>query len=136
VVVKRFVRRIVPYWVTAVVIGSFLPGPWKLALGTRTSMIAHPVDLRHRIVHLVTFGVTAVLFMLLRDRVRDRARAALAALLLGCAIEVLQFVTGLASEVEWWDLRDDFLGIAAAFVVVQVVSGMRRARVGGGVGER
>ena len=130
---KRFVRRVVPFWVAGVVIGSFLPGPWKLAIGTRPFMKAHPLDPRHRVLHFVTFGVTAVLFMLLRDRVQDRARAAVAALLLGCAIEVLQFVTGLASVFEWWDLRDDLCGVAVAFVAVEVVR-VWRERVAGGVG--
>jgi hypothetical protein len=63
---------------------------------------------------------------LLFDRKRDRAKAACAALLFGCAIEVMQFVTGLAPTIEWWDLRDDFFGIAATWAAVELVCAAKR----------
>jgi hypothetical protein len=89
---------------------------------------SHFVDPRHRVLHMLTFGFTALLLMLLFDRGRDRAKAAFGALLFGCAIEVLQLLTGLAPVLEWWDVRDDFFGIAATWAAVELVRWSFRLR--------
>jgi len=125
---RRLLRRFVPLWLAGVGIGSFLPGSWKLAIGTRPYTQSHFVDPQHRVLHIVTFGFTALLLMLLFDRARDRAKAAFGALLFGGAIETMQFATGLAAVFEWWDLRDDFFGIAATWAAVELVSGRIRLR--------
>jgi len=127
--VKGIARRIAPIWVAGLVVGSFLPGTWKKTLGTQPFVLHQAVAPQHRLAHLVTFGFTALLFLLLTDRPRDEARAAGAAFVLGCAIEILQFSFGLAPVFEWWDLRDDAVGILAVwliFVSVEALWGSRR----------
>jgi hypothetical protein len=88
-------------------------------LGTRPYVLHHPVALEHRLAHVAVFGVTALLFLLLADSTKERARAVGAALLLGCGIELMQFAFGLAPVFEWWDLRDDAFGILGVLVICQ-----------------
>jgi hypothetical protein len=113
------IKVITPLWVAGVVVGSFLPGEAKRQLGTRPYVLHHPVAIEHRIVHILTFGVTALLFLLMADRSKDQARAAGTALLLGFGIELMQFAFRFAPVFEWWDLRDDGIGIVSAFAIFQ-----------------
>ena len=115
----KWAKRIVPFWIAAVVIGSFLPGPVKLYLRTKPYVPHHPIAWQHRLAHLLTFGVTALLLMLDAERKSDEARGAGAAFLLGCAIEVGQLAVGYAPVFEWWDVRDDFLAALAVFLAFQ-----------------
>ena len=130
--VRAAVRKIVPYWVVAVLVGSFLPGSLKDLIGTRPYISNHPVEWQHRLAHFLTFGLTALLFMLLAERRREEAFLAVAAFLLGCLIEFAQFAVGFALVVEWWDIRDDFLaalGAFAAFEVTRLIMAFRRSRL-------
>jgi hypothetical protein len=127
--VRGIARRITPIWVAGVVIGSFLPGAWKKTLGTGPYILNEPIAPQHRLAHVVTFGITALGFLLLADRPRDQVHAAGGAFVLGCAIEIFQFMFGFATVFEWWDLRDDAIGIVAVWLIFvggEVLSGSGR----------
>jgi len=111
---------VTPVWVAAVTIGSFLPAEQKKRFGTQPYALHHPVATGHRVAHILTFGVTALLFLLPTDRPRSQALAVGAAFLLGCAIEVTQFAITFAPMLEWWDVRDDAIGIAGALLIFLV----------------
>jgi hypothetical protein len=71
----------------------------------------------HREFHLFAFAVTAVLFRSLHAGPRRELQSALAAVLLGAALEVLQ--THLRYPFEWWDVRDDAIGAVAGILLYQ-----------------
>jgi hypothetical protein len=118
---RRVLLRLVPIWVLCVVVGSLLPGRTKLAIGTTTldrmrtrTETSGPI---HRSVHLGVFGATALLFLLVAPDRRREAVAALAALALGALIEVTQHLL-FGSVMEWWDVRDDSVGVLVAFALM------------------
>ena len=71
----------------------------------------------HREFHLFAFAITAALFRSLHAGPRRGLQAALAAVLLGAVLELLQ--THLRHPFEWWDLRDDAIGAVAGIVLYQ-----------------
>lgn len=115
--VRTMARKALPFWVAAVVTGSFLPGSVKALLGTGPFIPNHPLEWQHRLAHFGTFGLTALLFMLTAAKPREEAARAGAAFLLGCAIELAQYAAGLSPVLEWWDVRDDFLSVAGMFIM-------------------
>ncbi len=117
---RKVAKSVVPFWVLAVLIGSFLPGHSKQLLGTEPNGGHYHVALQHRLSHFVVFGSTALLFLLTAERQRDEAWLAAAAFFLGCFIELLQFAKGLTSVLEWWDVRDDFFSVAAVYLLFGV----------------
>ncbi len=119
--IKRLVKRVTPLWVAGVIVGSFLPGPVKRSLGTRPFVLHHPVAVEHRIAHMVIFGATGLLFLLLADRPKDQVRAVGSALSLGFGIELTQFAVGFSRVFEWWDLRDDAIGILGVVFIFRAL---------------
>jgi VanZ family protein len=71
----------------------------------------------HREFHWFAFAITAVLFRKLHAGPRPGLQSALAAVLLGAALEVLQ--THLRYPFEWWDVRDDAIGAVAGILLYQ-----------------
>ena len=54
---------------------------------------------------------------------REELEAAGEVLAVGCIVEVIQyFVYSHRHLFEWWDVRDDAIGIAVAFLLVQIAS--------------
>jgi hypothetical protein len=115
-------------WITAalvlsVIVGSFLPLEAKKAIGTHGtggaySSASAPVTSGHRIYHFVSFGLVAFCALALaRNRAQEIANA-MRVLGLGVAIELVQWRVS-HSYIEWWDVRDDAIGIAVAFAVMQ-----------------
>jgi hypothetical protein len=123
--VTRVVRRITPFWVAFVILGSFLPTGQKQKLGIQPFVLHQPVPVQHRLVHVATFSVTAMLFLLPADRLKGQVRAVAAASLLGCGIEVAQFAFQFAFQfagaLEWWDVRDDVAGAFGALVIMRTL---------------
>jgi hypothetical protein len=106
---RIFLIRISPLWVLSLVIGSLLPGAAKTALGTH-------VPVQHRLYHALAFGATAYLFLLIARGARERLYALLFTIGLAVAIEYLQYrISG--GVFEWWDVRDDSLGVLAAVLI-------------------
>jgi hypothetical protein len=117
--VTTVVRRITPFWVALVILGSFLPTGQKQKLGIQPFVLHQPVPVQHRLAHVATFGITAMLFLLPADRLKGQVRAVAAASLLGCGIEVAQFALEFAPVFEWWDVRDDVAGALGALVIMR-----------------
>ncbi|MBV9269355.1 MAG: hypothetical protein JO061_24515 [Acidobacteriaceae bacterium] len=124
---KRWLEMIAPVWILCLILGSFLPGPTKQRLGTLNPEAHHHiihVIWRHRIAHLVAFGSTALLLMMLADTRRGEFSAATSVFLLGLLIECVQPVV-YGTVFEYWDLRDDFYAVSAAFAGVQIARDYR-----------
>ncbi len=115
-------KKIIPLWVAAVLVGSFLPGYLKVWFGTHPYVPNHPVEFEHRLVHFVTFGITSLLFMFTAEKRIYEAPLAGAAFLLGCLIELGQYLTRLAVVFEWWDVRDDLFACFGAFLAFQAAT--------------
>ncbi len=117
------VRTVTLLVVLITVVGSFLPGPAKERLGTQASL-SHTsrVGSGHRAYHLFTFALIAGLLSLGSLRFRGELLSCVAALALGYGIEVTQWSVGLSERFEWWDVKDDLLGVAFAFVAVQLLN--------------
>ena len=58
-----------------------------------------------------------MLFLLTARKSPHEIVWAVAAFLLGCAIEVMQYLTGFSVVLEWWDVRDDFIATLSVFLV-------------------
>jgi uncharacterized membrane protein YccC len=110
-----------PYWIVAVIILSFLPGSEKLRFGTSPYIPHHSVTWQHRWGHCFAFGITAILLLLGTGWRAAEIRAAATAMLFGLIIETSQYCTGLAAVFEWWDVRDDFIGIIVGVAVASLL---------------
>jgi hypothetical protein len=71
---------------------------------------------RHRVLHVLAFGSTALWFLFLSRNGRQQLLVLLAVLCLGAALELIQSLT-YRNVFEWWDVRDDFYGIVVAFML-------------------
>jgi hypothetical protein len=128
---RQYLVRIAPWWVLILIIGSFLPGAGKDALGTTNPPAAEAqgrVGSQHRLVHFAAFGSTGLLFMLIARTRKQRLLAALSVACLGLAIEYAQFEFACLRSMEWWDFRDDTLAAFGSLVLVQW-NGLRRTFV-------
>jgi hypothetical protein len=131
VVPRAFLVRIAPWWVACLIIGSFLPGAIKDALGTTNplSEMAHGrAVLAHRLVHFTSFGSTALILMLIAETRAQQLAAGLGVAILGLMLECSQFSLLSLKYMEWWDVRDDALAACGSLVLIQW-AGFRRAIV-------
>jgi hypothetical protein len=106
---RIFLIRAAQLWVLALVIGSFLPGGAKTALGTHS---------QHRLYHVLAFGSTAYLLTLIARDARQRVYALVFVIALGMLIEYSQHYI-FCCRFEWWDFRDDVFGVMAAALLSQ-----------------
>lgn len=124
----RLARWITRLWIVAVIVGSLLPGDLKEKIGTNPPKGVEPVGYegtRHRVIHVCVFGSSYFLLSLLAWNRREELQAAGEVLALGCLIELLQDLVYAHGKVfEWWDLRDDAIGIAVAFFTLQLIHRM------------
>jgi hypothetical protein len=118
----RWFRFVLPFWVLALVVGSFLPAERKQALGTQ-SITPRPYaepHWPHRVWHIVSFGSTALLACLAEtSRPRRRLLWALLVIALGASIETAQWL-GNDYSFEWWDVRDDAYGVLICAVLAEL----------------
>ncbi len=117
---RQHLRRLLPFWIAALIVGSFLPGEAKRALGTQSGLSAYGrPTLPHRAWHVASFGSTALLASL-AVRSPGRRVAAFGAIFgLGVCIELLQPLL-FRTDLEWWDVRDNGYGILAFAAVGQM----------------
>ncbi len=108
---RRFLQVVAVPWVITLIIGSLSPDYVKDSIGTHSY---------HRLFHLASFGATAFLFLLILNTRRQEYIAAAGVFALGVTLETLQHLI-FGSEFEWWDVRDDFLGILIALVTFRVL---------------
>jgi len=106
---RQLLIRIAPFWILLVLIGSFMPGA-KHALGTSSSILTH------RLYHVASFGSAALILLLIADNGPRRLAALLGVVTLGVLIEFLQHSI-YSIPVEWWDIRDDSVSAAGAWLV-------------------
>jgi hypothetical protein len=122
VIPRTYLVRIAPWWVLLVLIGSFLPGSGKQALGTVNTPEAAAQGRAvapHRLAHLFTFGSTALLFVLIAETAGQQLSAGLGVAALGLLIECTQYAALGLSEMEWWDVRDDAIAAIATLLLAQ-----------------
>ncbi|MFL6448259.1 MAG: hypothetical protein ACJ746_11295 [Bryobacteraceae bacterium] len=122
---RAYLVRIAPWWVLCVIIGSFLPGSSKEALGTANSPAAIAqghVATKHRLAHFVTFGSTALLVVVIAETASEQLAAGLAVAALGLLIECTQYAVTGVSEMEWWDVRDDALAAIGTLLLAQCLN--------------
>jgi hypothetical protein len=127
---RSLLRKIAPFWIMAVIVGSFMPYPFKREMGTTLvftpsgGSLAEQVTLWHRVVHFLLFGSTAAILVLIGRSYIVRAAALVAVLSLAFSIEFTQNLIDHYG-VEWWDVRDDFIGATLVFLVL-LSPGLRR----------
>ncbi len=106
-------------WTLAVIAVSLMPIDLRVVSGTEPDHRVQGVPVyikppRHRLAHFVMFGVAAVMYLGLARRSREALWAAVGALALGIGIELAQVPIFGLRELEWWDIRDDAIGVAIA----------------------
>src|SRR5271165_5270069 len=106
----RVLRVIAVPWTLCLIVGSLSPDYVKETIGTHSF---------HRPYHFIAFGATALLFLLISSTRRQEWIALGGAFGLGLTMETLQYLSD--GYFEWWDLRDDALGILVAFVLFRTV---------------
>jgi hypothetical protein len=121
----RLAQWIVRFWVAAVIVGSLMPGSGKEKLGLRTAKTAHVVGhltIKHRLIHVLAFGSSCLLASLLARNNREQVEVAGEILGVGFLVELGQCVVYFHGHVfEWWDIRDDAIGITVAFLAGQLI---------------
>jgi hypothetical protein len=106
---QQLLRVIVVPWTLCLIVGSLLPDDVKESIGTHS---------HHRPYHFIAFGATALLFLLISNTRRQEWISVGGAFALGLSLETLQCL--LDGYFEWWDLRDDALGILLAFALFRM----------------
>jgi len=113
------------FWISAVIVGSLLPGSAKVRLHVSEIKTKHSrnlVSISHRWTHIVTFGSSFLVLSLLAAGKREELKAAGEIMIISCVVELAQyFVYSHRQVFEWWDVRDDAIGIVAAFLLLQIV---------------
>ena len=107
---QRFLRLIVLPWTLCLIAGSLSPSYVKERLGTHT---------HHRPYHFISFGATALLFLLISNTRRQEWVSVFAVFGLGLILETLQCLL-FDGYMEWWDIRDDALGISITFLLFRM----------------
>jgi hypothetical protein len=124
VVQRRLVRWFARLWVCAIIVGSLLPGWAKVELHASEGKRTHSrnaVSAKHRLVHFIAFGSSFLVLSVLATGRREQLEAAVEVLAIGGIVELTQyFVYSHRHVFEWWDVRDDAIGIAVAFLIVQL----------------
>jgi hypothetical protein len=119
---RTYLVRIAPWWIIILIVGSFLPGPVKSRLGTASAPVGihhSTVPVRHRIVHFLSFGSTALILILIAGNRFQQLLAAASVAALGLAIESGQYSLLHLPYMEWWDVKDDAIASISALVLAQ-----------------
>lgn len=106
-----------------------MPGSAKVALRGSESKHTHSrnsVSLKHRLIHFVAFGSSFLVLSLLATGRREELEAAGEVMAIGCIVELAQYFIS-PRRFEWWDVRDDAIGIAVAFLLLQIASRLNSA---------
>jgi hypothetical protein len=116
-------RRLAPFWVACLILGSLLPGEAKTAIGSsRLSeqhlhrMAVETGEWKHRAFHILGFGATAFLFLAIARTGAQELVSMIGVFALGVAIEYTQVLV-YANRLETEDIRDDAYGIIAVYAI-------------------
>jgi hypothetical protein len=122
---RRVARWFARLWISAVIVGSLLPGSIKVMLRASEgkSTYSRNALTRHRLIHFFAFGSSFFLLSLLATGSREELEAAGEVMAIGCIVELAQYLISDHRYIfEWWDVRDDAIGIAVVFLLVQICS--------------
>jgi hypothetical protein len=121
---RRLGRWLAGLWISAVVAGSLLPGTAKVSLHMSESasrQSRRSAGMTHRWIHFLAFGSTFLVLSLLASGRGETIQAAVEVIAIGCIVEVTQWAVYSHFRVfEWWDIRDDAIGIFMAFLLVPI----------------
>jgi len=130
-------RRIAPFWIACLIAGSLLPGEAKIVIGSSRLSEQHLPpsaaqlgEWKHRTFHIVGFGATALLFLVIARNGAGELLSIIGIFGLGVAIEYAQVLV-FANRLETEDIRDDAYGILAVYAIwlgVGIVEGRRAKR--------
>jgi hypothetical protein len=130
---RRLVRWFASLWISAVLVGSLLPVSAKVALHASESNGPHSkntITMKHRFIHFIAFGSSFLVLSLLATGRREQLKAAVEIMTVGCIVEIIQFFVYSHRQVfEWWDVRDDAIGIVVGFLLLQIASRVKLAVV-------
>jgi hypothetical protein len=110
VLTRAVLRRLAIVWVLCVItvsLQSVRPGSTR----GRT--------LQHEISHILVFGATGLMFLTLARNNREEWTAAAGVVCLGISIEFGQWVIYGLPGYEWWDVREDTIGVLLAIALVR-----------------
>ena len=82
-------------------------------------------SLAHRAAHVFTFGVAALALLVVSDGRKQQWTAALGVFGLAVAIETAQHLM-YKNVFEWWDVRDDVIGVLVAVLIIRSTPIRRR----------
>lgn len=118
---RTVIRWVAIVWISGITAGSLMPTDLKIAIGSTTSEpVRSPrAEFEHRLFHYVSFGVAALLLLLLASNHRQELIAAFAVAALGVTIELIQHFIMLYPLFEWDDVRDDMIAIVVALIAIQ-----------------
>jgi hypothetical protein len=122
VIPRSFLVRLAPWWVLCVIIGSFLPGTSKQAIGTINppeAVAQGRAGVKHRLAHYLTFGSTALLLVVVSETAIQQLWAGFGVAALGFVVECSQYALMGLSFMEWWDVRDDAIAAIGALLLAQ-----------------
>jgi hypothetical protein len=86
--------------------------------------------MKHRFIHFIAFGSSFLVLSLLAVGRREQLEAAAEIMTIGCVVEIVQFFAYSHRHFfEWWDVRDDAIGIAVGFLLLQIASRVKLALV-------
>jgi len=105
---RRGLRLLAIIWIVGLVAVSLQP--WR-PHGESRSIV-------HQVWHVFSFGVAAVTLFALSRNARQVSTAALAIFCLAAAIETSQHLL-YKNVFEWWDVRDDTIGVAFAWMLIR-----------------
>ena len=116
---RRWLQQILPFWMLTLTVGSFLPDQIKQTLQVQSPVMdPGKPPWRHCVWHMLAFGTSALLVSLVNRNTKLRFVFCSSVLLLGVGIEYTQSMVS-ASDLEWWDIRDDAYGIITFWVLGQ-----------------
>jgi hypothetical protein len=104
---RSLLNRVAPVWLACVIIGSLIP--WRPQGATGPMRVAG---------HIVVFGATTLLLLLIGRSAGQRFWALAAVIGLGIAIECSQHWI-YHSPLEWWDMRTDAFAALGAYLLGQ-----------------
>lgn len=123
---RRLVRWFARLWISVVIVGSLLPGSAKVFLHaseSKPTQFRGTANLTHRLIHFVAFGSSFLVLSLLATGRRKQLEAAGEVMAIGCFIELTQYFAYSHRQLfEWWDVRDDAIGIIVAFLLIQIAN--------------
>jgi hypothetical protein len=108
---RAILRRVAIVWIVCLIVLSLQP---LRVPDTRVR------NYKHQIEHVLAFGSTAMLLLVLARNRREVVSAVGGVVLLGIAIEISQYLIYSLPMLEWWDIREDTIGAALALAAYQM----------------